>query len=113
MRGTAFSWIAAVAVGLAGCATKPPPPPVDQAGGRYHAAQVGCARGEHGDAKDRELTIQFCSVVIDAQGKVMRRGLQAPPREEAPALILAFFNGERGAWPCSILLRRSDRRLLS
>jgi glycosyltransferase involved in cell wall biosynthesis len=46
--------------------------------------------------------------VIDADGKLVRAGQPAPAEETAPDLVLELLAGRRDAWPCSILLRRSD-----
>lgn len=46
--------------------------------------------------------------MIDGDGKLIRPGMRSPLQEEAPELIVAFFEGRRETWPCSILLRRSD-----
>ena len=46
--------------------------------------------------------------MIDGDGKLIRPGMRSPLQEEAPELIVAFFQGKRATWPCSILLRRSD-----
>lgn len=46
--------------------------------------------------------------VIDAEGKVLNGGMGAPLQEEAPDLVVAFFNSKRETWPCAVLLRRED-----
>ncbi len=46
--------------------------------------------------------------MIDGDGKLIRSSMRSPLQEEAPELIVAFFQGKRETWPCSILLRRSD-----
>jgi glycosyltransferase involved in cell wall biosynthesis len=61
-------------------------------------------------ALDREkVGFVYCrGRFIDQDGRVQRIGQAAPPAEEAECLILSFFQSKRDAWPCSILLRRSD-----
>ncbi len=46
--------------------------------------------------------------MIDGKGKLLRPGMRCPVWEEAPQLIVAFFQGKREPWPCSVLLRRVD-----
>ena len=46
--------------------------------------------------------------MIDGEGKLIRAGQQSPLEEGAASLIIAFFQGKRDTWPCSILLRRAD-----
>ncbi len=46
--------------------------------------------------------------MIDGDGELIRSGKRCPLQEEAPELIVAFLEGKRETWPCSILLRRSD-----
>jgi glycosyltransferase involved in cell wall biosynthesis len=46
--------------------------------------------------------------IIDASGNTTRIFKQSPLREPARDLILAFFQGKRDLWCCSILFRTSD-----
>lgn len=63
---------------------------------------------EAGPESGRTGFVYGGGLVVDAEGETVRKGKIAPAQEEAADLILAFFNGERDTWPCSILLRRSD-----
>ena len=63
---------------------------------------------EAGPEPDRTGFVYCRGRVIDAAGRVVQGGMRSPVRETAAELIVAFFNGKRETWPCSILLRRED-----
>jgi len=48
--------------------------------------------------------------IIDAKGNTTRIFKESPYRESAKDLILAFFQGGRDLWCCSILVRTADIR---
>ena len=63
---------------------------------------------ERGPEAERVGMVYCRGQVIDAEGKVLHGGMGAPLQEEAPDIIVAFFNSKRETWPCAILLRRED-----
>jgi glycosyltransferase involved in cell wall biosynthesis len=46
--------------------------------------------------------------IIDQNGNTLSVGKEVPCSESAKELILAFFEGKRNLWPCSILYRKDD-----
>ena len=63
---------------------------------------------ESGPDAERVGMVYCRGHVIDAEGKALHGGMTAPLQEEAPDVIVAFFNSQRKTWPCAILLRRHD-----
>ena len=72
------------------------------------AVEVMVQTFEGGPDAERVGMVYSRGHVIDADGNVLHGGKSAPLQEEAPDLIVAFFNSKRETWPCAIMLRRDD-----